>query len=134
VDKKFYSFNEIPAIIAAAGGIGTYFSEVEGFGNNLLEMMSFGLPVVINRYDVYKEDIEPMGFKLPAIDNGQLTDGIVDEAYKMLCNCKYRNKLVKHNLEVLEEKLSHRIITEKMPPLIQNMFTKLLRAMDVSTV
>ncbi len=42
VDKKFYKFAEIPSVIAAHGGLGTYFSEVEGFGNNLLEMISLG--------------------------------------------------------------------------------------------
>jgi len=32
VDKKYYNFSEVPSIIASYGGIGTYFSEVEGFG------------------------------------------------------------------------------------------------------
>ncbi|MDD5599045.1 MAG: hypothetical protein PHV82_13940, partial [Victivallaceae bacterium] len=59
VDHKFYKFSEIPSIVAKHGGIGTYFSEIEGFGNNLLEMMSWGLPVVINRYPVYQNSIEP---------------------------------------------------------------------------
>ena len=46
VDKKYYSFSQIPAVIASVGGIGTYFSQVEGFGNNLLEMLAAGLPVL----------------------------------------------------------------------------------------
>jgi glycosyltransferase involved in cell wall biosynthesis len=126
VDKKYYKFAEIPAVCAAAGAIGTFFSEVEGFGNNLLEMMSFGLPVVINRYDVYKQEIEQLDFKLPAIDDGVLTDELVSEAFRMLNDLMYRNKVVKHNLEILSRKLCHEIIAEKLSPLIVNMFTKVL--------
>ncbi len=127
VDKKYYKFAEIPSIIAAYGGIGTYFSEVEGFGNNLLEMMSFGLPVLINRYSVYAEDIEPLGFKLPHIDNCVLTKELIDEAYHLITDMPYRNKMVKHNLDILNEKLCHQIISDKLRPLIVHMFTRLLQ-------
>ncbi len=127
VDKKYYKFAEIPSICAAAGAIGTFFSEVEGYGNNLLEMMSFGLPVVINRYEVYKEEIQQLDFRLPSIDDCLLDENLVNEAYKLLTNFKYRNKIIKHNLEVLNLKLSHDIIAEKLSPLIVNMFTKVLK-------
>jgi hypothetical protein len=126
VDKKYYSFYEIPSVIASYGGIGTYFSEIEGFGNNLLEMISFGLPVVINKYDVYKFDIEQLGFTLPSIENGILTESIVDEGYRLLNDFFYRNETVKHNLQVLHIKLDHRIIAEKLKPLIFKMFTRVI--------
>ncbi len=126
VDKKYYKFAEIPSIISAYGGIGTYFSEVEGYGNNLLEMISFGLPVVINKYDIYKEEIEDLGFDLPSIENLELTDELVDEAYEILQKPSRRNKLVRHNLGILSEKLDHCIIAEKLEPLIVKMFTKKL--------
>lgn len=127
VDKKYYKFAEIPAICASAGAIGTFFSEVEGFGNNLLEMMSFALPVVINRYEVYKEEIEQLDFRLPYIDNCELTQELVDAAYRLLTDNIYRNQVVKHNLEILNRKLCHTIIAEKLSPLIVNMFTKVLQ-------
>jgi hypothetical protein len=126
VDKKYYKFTEIPSIVAAYGGIGTYFSEVEGYGNNLLEMISNGLPVVINKYDVYKEEIEPLGFDLPSIEKLEVTDEVIDKAFKILQDDRERNRVVKHNLEVLHQKLDHRIIAEKLEPLIVKMFTKKL--------
>ncbi len=126
VDKKYYNFYEVPAIVASLGGLGTYFSEVEGFGNNLLEMVSFGLPVVINKYDVYKSDIEELGFTFPSIENCELTDELVDEGYKILNDYKYRNKIVKHNLEILRDKLDHKIIAELLKPLVIKMFTRIL--------
>ncbi len=124
VDKKFYNFAEIPSIIASYGGIGTYFSNVEGFGNNLLEMMSFALPAVINKYEVYKDEIEHYGFDLPAIDGGGVTEELVDSAYRLLTDIPYRNKVVKHNLKVLKEKLDHKIIADKLEPIIKSMYMR----------
>ncbi len=126
VDKKYYNFYEIPAIVASYGGMGTYFSEVEGFGNNLLEMVSFGLPVIINKYDIYKSDIEQLGFEFPSVDKCIITDEVVDESYKLLTNQKARNENVYHNLKVLSTKLGHQIIAEKLKPLIMKMFTRIL--------
>lgn len=130
VDKKYYNFVEVPSVIAAAGGLGTYFSELEGFGNNLLEMMSMGLPAVINKYDIYKKEIEHLGFALPAIENQDITDGLVEDAYQLLNNVKTRNGVVRNNLQVLEEKLDHRIIAEILTPLISNMFMRTLQYND----
>jgi mannosylglucosylglycerate synthase len=124
VDKKYYAFDEIPGIIASKGGIGTYFSEVEGFGNNLLEMMSAGLPTVINRYEVYKKYIAPFDFKLPYIDNCKFCKEIVDAAYNLLIHIKFRNQTVFHNLVKLDKNLSHREIVKKLKPLIENIFFK----------
>jgi hypothetical protein len=132
VDKKYYNFYEVPSIISSLGGLGTYFSEIEGFGNNLLEMISFGLPVVINKYPVFKTDIEHLEFKLPAIENDELDDEIVNEGYKLLTDIKYRNQTVKHNLEILKNKLDHKIIADLMRPLIVKMFTQILNTNIIS--
>lgn len=126
VDKKYYNFYEVPSIIASHGGMGTYFSEVEGFGNNLLEMISFGLPVIINKYDTYKTDIEELGFRFPAIEDGKLTDEAVEDAYQMLVDYKYRNQTIRHNLEILSSRLDHKIIAMMLEPLIIKMFTQIL--------
>ncbi len=83
VDKKYYNFFEIPGIVASLGGIGTYFSETEGFGNNLLEMIAAGLPVVINKYDIYKTDVEPLGFNMPFIEDGVLDEALIEKTFKL---------------------------------------------------
>ena len=126
VDKKYYNFYEVPAIIASLGGIGTYFSEIEGFGNNLLEMVTFCLPAVINKYDVYRSDIEDLGFNFPAVENCILNDEVVERAFEILTNFKIRNQMVRHNLSILNEKLGHRIIAERLKPLVIRMFTRIL--------
>jgi hypothetical protein len=127
VDKKYYNFSEIPSVIAYYGGIGTYFSEVEGFGNNMLEMISAGIPVLINRYEVYRTDIESYGFDLPYIDEAMLTEGLIERAYAIINDPVKRNTMVRHNLEVLDKHLGHKIIAKKLEPLIINMFTKSLK-------
>jgi glycosyltransferase involved in cell wall biosynthesis len=126
VDKKYYNFYEVPAIVASYGGMGTYFSEIEGFGNNLLEMVSFGLPVVINKYDVYQSDIEHLGFKFPAIENTGVTDALVERAFEILSDYRIRNEMVSHNLKILKKELDHKIIAKKLKPLVIKMFTRIL--------
>lgn len=126
VDKKYYKFAEIPSIIAAYRGLGTYFSDVEGYGNNLLEMVSYGLPVAINKYEIYKEDIDHLGFRFPATEDCVLTDEVVDESYEILTDIRVRNEVVYNNLEVLSDKLDHKLIAKKIKPIIRNIFIKRL--------
>ncbi|MFO7371302.1 MAG: hypothetical protein R6X09_13645 [Bacteroidales bacterium] len=124
VDKKYYNFFEIPSVVAAAGGIGTYFSQVEGFGNNLLEMLAAGLPVVINKYGVFKTDLEPLGFDLPYVEDNILDPGLIQTTFQIATDVTFRNKLVAHNLKVLSEKLGHQVISKSLGPLINNVFTR----------
>jgi glycosyltransferase involved in cell wall biosynthesis len=124
VDKKYYKFAELPSIVADQGGVGTYFSEVEGFGNNLLELISYGVPAVINKYEIFKTEIEKFCFKLPAVENCKITKQLVDDTYRLFTDIPYRNSVVKHNLKILKENLGHHIIAEKLNPVFQEMFTK----------
>ena len=50
-------FEDYPRIFARLGGFTTYFSEIEGFGNNLLEVLASGLIPVVYTYPVFKKDI-----------------------------------------------------------------------------
>jgi glycosyltransferase involved in cell wall biosynthesis len=122
IDKRYYRFRDIPGIIALHGGIGSYFSEAEGYGNNLLEMISMGLPVLINRYPVYKKDIERLGFMLPAIEDGQFTEAFLEAAEALVIDPQKRAEAVRHNLSILDKKLSHKVISKKMEKVLQNMF------------
>jgi mannosylglucosylglycerate synthase len=120
--KKYYSFADIPGIVAASGGMGTYFSEVEGFGNNFLEMMALGLPVVVNRYDIYKTDLAPMGFDVAEVDECQISEEVIEKSYAYLTQAKVRAKAIEHNLNVLDHLLNHDIMANKLTPLIENLY------------
>jgi glycosyltransferase involved in cell wall biosynthesis len=46
----------------------TYPSLYEGFGNALLEAIYFNKPILVNRYKIFIDDIEPKGFELISMD------------------------------------------------------------------
>ena len=77
----------------------TYPSTYEGFGNALLEAIYFKVPVIINRYSIYIQDIEPKGFKLIEMD-GFITPRLIEETRRVIEDAKYRKSMVDHNYKV----------------------------------
>ena len=61
----------------------TYPSLYEGFGNALLEAFYFKVPVLINRYSIWIQDIEPKGFKTIAMD-GYITKELIQQLDQVL--------------------------------------------------
>ena len=74
----------------------TYPSVYEGFGNALLEAFYFRKPVVINRYSIYVQDIEPKGFKLVEMD-GYVTRKTVESVRRLLHDDELRGEVVETN-------------------------------------
>jgi glycosyltransferase involved in cell wall biosynthesis len=118
---KYYSFAEIPGIVAYYGGLGTYFSEVEGFGNNLLELISLGVPPVVREYPVYLTDIAIYGFEIPSTPDGTMTPELIEMAYKILTDVDHRKAVVQKNLDVLVNNLGHNKIAENLSKLWENL-------------
>jgi glycosyltransferase involved in cell wall biosynthesis len=111
---KYYSFTEIPGIVAYYGGLGTYFSDVEGFGNNLLELISLGVPPVVREYPVYLTDIAIYGFDIPSTPDGTMTPKLIEGAFDILTDVNHRKALVKKNVNLLAENLGHSKISENL--------------------
>ena len=61
----------------------TFPSLYEGFGNALLEAIYFRKPVLVNRYSVFKDDIEGCGFELITMD-GEVTAEVVEKVRRVL--------------------------------------------------
>jgi glycosyltransferase involved in cell wall biosynthesis len=87
----------------------TYPSTYEGFGNALLEAIYFRVPVVINRYSIYVQDIEPKGFKLLDMD-GFITPSLVEEVRRVIEEKKYRESIVDHNYNVARKYYSYTVL------------------------
>lgn len=87
----------------------TYPSTYEGFGNALLEAIYFRVPVVINRYSIYVQDIEPKGFKLLEMD-GFITKELVAEVRRVIDDADYRNEIVEHNYKVARKYYSYTVL------------------------
>jgi glycosyltransferase involved in cell wall biosynthesis len=80
----------------------TYPSVYEGFGNALLEAFYFRKPIVINRYSIYVQDIEPKGFQLVEMD-GYVTRETVESVRKLLHNEELRNGMVETNYRLAKQ-------------------------------
>ena len=112
--KTKISFAEYPGIFAKLGGISTYFSEVEGFGNNLLEVLASGLIPVVYKYRVFKRDIEEYNFGLLALDKFEIEDDDLKEILRIIKSKRKRKELVNQNLEILRKHFSHKVLAIKL--------------------
>ena len=62
----------------------------------MLEAFYFKKPVVVNRYSIYVQDIEPKGFSVVEMD-GYVTRETVDEVKKLLGDEEQRQEVVELN-------------------------------------
>jgi glycosyltransferase involved in cell wall biosynthesis len=98
----------------------TYPSTYEGFGNALLEAIYFKKPVVINRYNIFVEDIEPKGFDL-AVINGFITRDVVAKVERLLSDTPYREGLVDHNYKLARQYYSYATLRRNLRMMINSL-------------
>ncbi len=99
----------------------TYPSLYEGFGNALLEAIYFKKPILVNRYDVFIRDIEPLGFDFVVMD-GYLTEKVVEEVREILQNPDRCQRMVDHNYDVALRHFSYSVLRKRLGYLISNFF------------
>lgn len=95
----------------------TYPSLYEGFGNAFLEAVYFGKPIVVNRYPVFREDLEPLGFETITMD-GYVTDEVVQATEKLLDNRNEQNRRAHHNLRIARSHYSLELLEDRLMTLI----------------
>ena len=88
----------------------TYPSTYEGFGNAFLEAVYFRKPILVNRYSIYQQDIEPIGFDGVVMDT-YITDEDVRQVKKVLKDAALRKKMTDTNFELAKRYFSYDIIT-----------------------
>ena len=98
----------------------TYPSIYEGFGNALLEAIYFKLPIVVNRYSIFVEDIEPKGLRL-VVMNGFITRSIASEVQKILTDRNYRREMVEHNHEIARQFYSYTVLRGSLSTLLTSL-------------
>jgi glycosyltransferase involved in cell wall biosynthesis len=94
----------------------TFPSLYEGFGNALLEAIEFGKPVLVNRYPVFKDDIEPLGFDLIIID-GLITG----ETVAAVQSCLEGEFDGSENRRLAAKHFGYEILRGRLSQLIQNL-------------
>ncbi len=112
--KTKLGFLDYPRVFAQLGGIATYFSDVEGFGNNLLEVLAAGLPTVIYEYPVYKKDISKSKLKLISFDKFVVDNKRIDKVIKLLSSKVMRRNWINKNLEILRRDYPHSLVVSKL--------------------
>ena len=95
----------------------TYLSTYEGFGNALLEAFYFRVPVVINRYSIFIQDIEPKGFLLPMMD-GFVTTKLLDQIQRLLDDQDFRQKTVHSNYHLARQYYGYAPLRRNLQTLI----------------
>jgi len=99
----------------------TFPSLYEGFGNALLEAIYFKKPLLVNRYKIFKDDIESKGFDLVKMD-GHLTGQVVADVKRIINDKNRREKMVTGNYRIAREHYSFTLLHHKFASLISNLF------------
>lgn len=98
----------------------TYPSIYEGFGNALLEALYFRVPVVVNRYSIFIQDIEPKGFRLPVMD-GFVTSSVLRQVKSILSDRQYRQEMVDHNYNLARKFYSYSALRRSLRTIITSL-------------
>ena len=97
----------------------TYPSLYEGFGNALLETIYMRRPLLVNRYSVYRQDIEPTGIRAVTID-GEITSDTVDSVGRLLENPDLVQEMTEHNFAVASRHFSYAFARPLLEDLVQS--------------
>jgi glycosyltransferase involved in cell wall biosynthesis len=95
----------------------TYPSLYEGFGNALLEAFYFRKPVLVNRYPVYMDDIEPYQPDVITTD-GAISDETVEQVRALLSDGERAEVMVDHNAALAAEYFSYEVLRRQLADLI----------------
>ena len=98
----------------------SYPSLYEGFGNALLEAIYFRLPIILNRYSIYIQDIEPKGFRLMEMD-GFVTSRLVKQVRRAVEDPEYRKEMVDHNYKIARRFYSYTVLRRHLRTLINSL-------------
>ncbi|RLB86940.1 MAG: glycosyltransferase family 1 protein [Deltaproteobacteria bacterium] len=95
-----------------AADVVTYPSGYEGFGNAFLEAIYFKKPVVVNRYSIFVEDIEPCGFEVIAFESFVSRD--VVERLKHFLEPQNLGPALEKNYELARRYFSYEVLEKKL--------------------
>ncbi len=103
----------------------TYPSGYEGFGNAFVEAIYFKKPIMVNRYSIFVEDIEPRGFEVVPFE-GFVTKRIRDRIMQFL---EPENVIstAERNYELGKKYFSYEVLEGKLLPLIELFLTNLYK-------
>jgi hypothetical protein len=96
----------------------TYPSGYEGFGNAFVEAIYFRKPIVVNRYSIFVEDIEPFGFEVIPFE-AFITSEVVDSIRRFM-EPGNLSRAVEKNYELGKRYFSYEVLEKKLLPLVES--------------
>lgn len=99
----------------------SYPSLCEGFGNALLEAIYFKKPLLVNRYRIFAEDIEPKGFSIAVMD-GFLSRNTIERVKEILESPTKRERMVDLNYAVASRHYSYVVLRKALNAVIDGLF------------
>ncbi|MCL2066346.1 MAG: glycosyltransferase family 4 protein [Treponema sp.] len=97
----------------------TYPSTYEGFGNAFLEALWFKKPVLVNRYSIFQQDIEPLAFDVVIMEN-YITNDAVNAVRVLLNNPVASNLLAERNFEIARKFFSYTLLEQRLRQALMN--------------
>lgn len=99
----------------------TYPSLYEGYGNAFVEAIYFRRPVLVNRYEIYEADIEPLGFDVAAFSQF-ITEKTIDEVRTILDDPPAFAERAERNYRLGARYLSYEMFEEKLELILTNIY------------
>ena len=95
----------------------TYPSRIEGFGNAFLETIYYQRPILMNRYEIFKTDIQPKGFEIIPFDDYISSDS-VQAVERALTDEEYVDEMTARNYELGQRYYSYRFLETQLESLL----------------
>jgi glycosyltransferase involved in cell wall biosynthesis len=99
-----------------------YPSLYEGWGNALGEAMISRVPLLVNRYKIFKQDIEKLGFRVVKINRGRLNSRTANQIMEILNNKDLREKMVERNEALIKRYCGFEILERKLKSFLEKRF------------
>jgi glycosyltransferase involved in cell wall biosynthesis len=97
----------------------TYPSSYEGFGNAFLEALWFKKPMMVNRYSIFHQDIEPLAFDVVIMEN-YITNDTVNAVRSLLENPEAGLMLAERNFEIARKYFSYDLLEQRLRQVLMN--------------
>jgi glycosyltransferase involved in cell wall biosynthesis len=97
----------------------TYPSSYEGFGNAFLEAIWFKKPILVNRYSIFQQDIEPANFDVVVMEN-YITPETVDAVRNILDNPGAAEVMTRNNFELGRTYFSLTLLEQRLRQVMMN--------------
>jgi hypothetical protein len=97
----------------------TYPSTYEGFGNAFLEAIWFKKPILVNRYSIFQQDIEPLEFDVVVMDT-YITPETVDTVKAILESPDAAEVMTDRNFELGKRFFSFSLLEQRLKQVLMN--------------